>query len=126
MGEILKISQLGIELVNIPASLQDLEYTIRGGSIADFSTTTLTSLDSGCASSNVGAGTLAIYTGKYDKASAPVDNEAFVKQFANFWVGNSHPEAYCSSNADTQSLQTSQMAEFQALAANPSNIQLIN
>ena len=89
----LKIPELGIQIVNIPSSISDLNYAITGkdstgGSIAEISTASLSKLDQSCSpTGKVSAdGTLASYTGIYDANSVPEDNTAFVKQFSGFWI----------------------------------------
>ncbi len=126
----LKIPELGIQIVNIPSSISDLNYAITGkdstgGSIAEISTVSLSKLDPSCSpTGHVSAdGTLASYEGTYDSSSAPLDNTAFVKQFNGFWIAYSHPESQCSNTASTEALHVSQTATFQTLATNPANIE---
>jgi hypothetical protein len=128
-----KIPELGIQIVNVPSSINDLNYAINpngaasGDTIAEISTITLSKLDPQCSpTGHVSAvGTLASIKGTYDPNSGPQDNTAFVKQFSGFWISYSHPESQCSDNSTTEALHVSQTATFDTLATNPANLQAL-
>ena len=132
------ISELGIKIVNVPTSINDLtDYQYASNSSIDpnnttktpvkftavqFSTQSLTNADPACsAKTGTSIGALARTNGTYVN-NGPVDNGAFVKQFSGFYITYSHPEAVCSNNASAEAIHVSQTATFESLVTNPANL----
>jgi hypothetical protein len=111
-NNISKVKELGIEF-QIPADLKDLVYTItnsNGVIAANFSTTSLTSLDqanggSYCNSTNAGLGIIS-------KSSQLGHDLSDSKQIGSYYYIWNHPQATCSQNNDVINLQTKQSAEL--------------
>jgi uncharacterized protein (UPF0333 family) len=124
-----KVSQLGIEIINVPASIQDLTDSVVDGSDSTstgvtFSTQSLSNLSSSCTADNGGFGSLTQMSGTY--SSTQQYHIVFVKQFSGFWIGYEAPSAPCSSDDQAQSLDGSQRQTFGDLVTNPANLQPIN
>jgi Tfp pilus assembly protein PilE len=124
-----KVSELGIELLNVPVSISDLTYAIvqndSYGIQAQFSTTSLSNLDKRCSPSLAGEdGGLTRIPGTYDTANPPEESD-FIKQFSGFWINYIQPAGTCSSSSKTMSLEISQTSTFQTLVTNASNIEAI-
>jgi len=130
----LVVPQLGIKLVNIPPSLNKLEYqskkatcnTCDLGLSASFTTSTLLSMSSGCSANNGPIGGISEWSGKYLPGNP--QSGVFIKQFSNFWISFSGEQSFCeqSSNSTTTPIDNEQTAlgsDLQNYLLNPANIQ---
>ncbi|GEM_PF-1950596 len=124
-----KVPELGIQLLNVPTTINDLNYavTINSSTLSSalFSTISLSNLDKGCSPTGiVSNGALGRNKGTFD-----VNNDGlfttFVKQFPGFWISYEHPQAACSDNPAAETLHASQTTIFQKLVMNPANIEAI-
>ncbi len=121
---VVKVPELGIELVNLPSSIKDLTYKIfspnanQTYTIAEFTTASLVKLDATCTS----IGNLNRYSGTYD-ANTDQGPSTFVKQFNGFWIAFVHNGVECSQDPTTLNLQTSQMQTFKDWVVTPANLQ---
>lgn len=133
----LNISNMGIKIINIPASISDLYYDyssnseiLSGDEYAAFGTRQLDIASaSTCIPSNhsQGIGKLRKIEGIYDGSGLP--SAAFVKQFTGFFITYSHPQAPCDltdvvsiDKTSVQALFNYQISVFQTLAISPDNI----
>jgi hypothetical protein len=111
-NNIFEVKELGVEL-QIPTDLKDLVYTMtssNGVVGANFSTTSLTNLDTAnggsyCNVANGGLGTI-------NKSSQLGHGMSDYKQIGNYYYIWNHPQATCSQNNDVINLQTKQSAEL--------------
>jgi hypothetical protein len=119
----IKVPELGVELVNIPASIKDLTYKVlpprssQSYTTTVFTTASLTKLDASCTS----IGNLNRYSGTYD-ASADQGPFTFIKQFSGFWIAFVHNGVECSQDPTTLNLQTTQMQTFKDWVITPTNL----
>jgi len=129
-----KLSELGIQIVNVPASISDLNYAANpaGTDPSDYvsaaiSTLSLSKLDPSCSpSGNVSPdGSLFKVSGTYSSQQKYARYFQFVKQFGNFWIGYQHPQSTCSANASTEAIHVSQTSTLQTLVTNPSNLEAL-
>jgi hypothetical protein len=129
-----KLSELGIQIVNVPASISDLNFAINPGGTdpsdyisAKISTLSLSKLDQNCSpSGNVSPdGSLFKVDGTYSSQQKYARYFQFVKQFGSFWIGYQHPQSTCSANASTEAIHTSQTSALQTLVTNPSNLETL-
>ncbi|MFC1435703.1 hypothetical protein ACEZDB_34220 [Streptacidiphilus sp. N1-3] len=104
-----KVSQLGIEVNNVPASIRGLTDHVAasdsGGTVLYFSTASLTALDSNCSAITGSVGSLERISGSYPPSQDYV--AIFVKQLPGFWIGYAASHALCSSNDQVQAVQGS-------------------
>lgn len=127
----LVVTELGIQINNVPASLSDLEYAVTlsdsTGKNADFSTAKLSQLDVHCSPTGKVSddGILSRVNGTYKADPQAAYQQLFVKQFSGFYISYAHPQAACSDNATTNSLQLAQIGAFQTLVRDPANITAI-
>jgi hypothetical protein len=133
-SDTLNMPQLGIKLINIPASLNKLEYqsskatcdTCGLGVGAGFTTSSLLAMNSTCTDSLE-----ATAIGFMDEFSAKNTGEPspgiFIKQIGNIWLYYSGPQAYCGPGnpaSDTVDKQEITLAsDLQSYLSNPVNIQ---
>jgi hypothetical protein len=112
---VVKIPELGIQ-ITVPDSIKDLTYqvstvTLRNGNkgtLATFSTTSLTAADASCNPSSIAVGSLEKASGQYPTASedqyATLDYGQLVKQFPTFYIsGGVEHQAGCSTSASAGS-----------------------
>lgn len=129
-SQALKIPELGIELVNIPGSLADMNYAVNPhGKLSDsttvaFSTISIGKLNNKCSPSNTPNGALTRKEGEYADF-AYKERIPLLKQFKGFWVYYESPQSSCSSDPEIQSLNTIQVKDTRELLSNPDNIQAI-
>ena len=129
-AQTLKIPELGIELVNIPASLADMNYAVNPhGKPSDsmtvaFSTISIGKLSDKCSPSSTPNGALTRKEGEY--VNFPYKERIpLLKQFKGFWVYYESPQSSCSSDPEAQSLNVTQVKDTRELLSNPDNIQAI-
>lgn len=133
IGNVLKIPNLGIEIINIPATISDLNYSYSYHSesnlgSAGFGTKQLdTASMNTCTAGNEDIGSLIKRSGVYDNSE--LVSQSFVKQFTDFFINYQHPQGIC--NLDNMigidattvtNLRNSQMGTFETLVTNPNNI----
>jgi hypothetical protein len=123
----LNVPELGIKILNIPASISDLSYVInvhgkdpQGYTSADFSTGSLTNLDKNCSpTGNVSDDGVLV---RIEGAHTYQPFYYLVKQFDGFWIGYEHPQSACSQDQNTEAIHMSQADAFQTLVKDPNNI----
>jgi hypothetical protein len=124
-GRTLNIPQLDIKIINIPDSISDLNYVITSGGgliSAEFSTVTLSNLDSDCSATNSSNGGLTRGDGVYSYNP----HIQLLKQFDGFWTSYEHPQGVCTTtNEQAEALNVAQTKDTQTLLSNPDNLQLI-
>jgi hypothetical protein len=132
----LKISQLNIKLVNIPASLSKLEYqsfkatcdTCGLGVGAGFTTSNLLAMDSSCTDTieSTAIGFISEFSAKFSGEPTP---GIFIKQIDNIWLYYAGPQSFCGPDNGTSTSkaiinkQTTLASDLQNYLSNPANIQ---
>lgn len=117
------VPELNIE-ITVPNAIKDLIYrtlpvTLVGGStgtLAYFSTSSLTSADANCGPSSAPLGTLQEVSGQYpnNNPNAQMQFGRLVKQFSTFYISGSTPSAGCSTNATAQATAGTDRSDFQS------------
>jgi len=115
-----QVTQLGLQ-ITLPDTLQDMTYVIKTNKLNDqsyqtayFSTKTLTDKSPDCAADQIAPlGAVSKLSGQYP-ADAAVDNTAgtLLRQFPDFYLTYSSPQATCSDKKEDQDLQISQKQLF--------------
>lgn len=126
----LKIPELGIELINIPASLNGLKYAISHGTNGDyyvsasFTTTNLLPLNKLCSASEGPIGALSRVNGIWHQ-SEDSEGGPLVKQYDGFYLQYSQSQFYCDGVGPGKILQISQDKALDKLAEDSTNIRLL-
>ena len=134
-SSLFKVPELGIQIINIPSSLSDLNYAVNvngtqpNATYAYFSTISLSNLDKSCSPTGHVSenGALSVSKGTYNSATDLQGNspDQFVKQMKGFWISYGHPQAACSNSATTEALHVTQTKAFRDLVSNPANIETL-
>jgi Tfp pilus assembly protein PilE len=118
-----KINEFGIELVNVPPSIQDLLYTYYPSNTdANFTQAQFTTVDLAAKDNHCSIGLLNRYPGKYN-SSVDSGPAVFVKQFNGFWIAEIDVGVPCSQNAAILDLQNTQITTFKQFVTKPANLQ---
>lgn len=116
----LAIPELGIQIVNLPSDIKDLNYKVNNSSKSpisytsvEISTITLSAKDPRCSPEGrvSGIGRLLKVDGVYSQENSLFSR--FIKQFDGYWIGYQHPQSACSSNEATEKLHIQQTDAFQ-------------
>ncbi len=125
---VIKIPELGVELINVPESIKDMTFEIskpgtdqKYTAAALFTTPSLAKLDSRCS-----IGGLDNFPGTYNNGTGDYPFATFAKQFDSFWIASTHSSVPCG-EIDTPSfiLQTEQIQAYSQLVKTGSNIQIL-
>ena len=119
-ANIIKFPELGVE-ITVPESIKDITYSSvntptfpqgLSGTIINLSTDSLTKLDKECSNTGMAPplGALSKVNGQYPK-NPTVDNSAgqLVKQYPDYYIGFSGPQAACSSVDSTSNVALSDL-----------------
>ena len=121
----LKVTELGIQINNVPATLTGLTYTYtKATNSAVFSTPLLTLADAKCAASTgTGIGKLSSTTGTYSATTTKLPtSQTFVKQLTSSYLTSASTIANCSMTATVNVTQAAQVKLFETLVTTPANI----
>jgi hypothetical protein len=113
---IFKIPELGIKIVNVPTSLQDLTDASAGSDASGtgmyFSTQSLTDLAPACDASHGGLASMTRFNGIHSSNDGTLG--FFIKQFDDFWIGYAPNRDQCwHGNDKAQDLESSQQKAFE-------------